>query len=221
MNVLVISDIHSSFKRLKKILSVASDESSFCFACGDITHFRSQDIFEFDKLLRDFGFECIAVHGNCDPPDTLDLFEETEINLIHRKSVKFKGFTLHGIGGSNYTPFFTPCEYSEDEIRGFTKNFSYGEKNILISHCPPFGILDRTYGQVNAGCVAIREILSSFDAVFCGHIHEARGIHGGIREGNHGGTHENPLVVNPGNANSGYFAIFNFDDFYCQLREMY
>ncbi len=203
MKVLLISDLHSAFSTLGRILRFVSnsdDELELCFACGDITHFKSNDVLRFDEILNEFGFECIAVHGNCDPPETLELFKETEITFIHGKSIKFKGFTLHGLGGSNYTPFFTPCEYSEDELREFTKNFSYGEKNLLISHCPPYGILDRTYSHANAGCTVVREILERFDAVLCGHIHEARGVN------------ENPFVVNPGNANSGYFAILDLDD---------
>ncbi len=210
MRVLIISDIHSGFRYLGRILEVVSKEGIVkSFACGDITHFKPLDLLEFDRLMNEYGVECIAVHGNCDPPATLELFEEVEVKLIHGESISFKGYTIHGIGGSNFTPFFTPSEYSEEEIRGFTKNFRYGDRNILVSHCPPYGILDKTYSNVNAGCKVIREISDGFDAILCGHIHEARGKVEG-----------SPLVVNPGPAMAGYFAILDLDGLAVEMRRI-
>jgi|Deesub1362B_J571_1020462.scaffolds.fasta_scaffold00034_128 hypothetical protein len=207
MRLLVISDVHSGFRQLAKILEVATNEKiKGAFACGDITHFKPLDLFKFDRLLDEYGMECIAVHGNCDPPATLELFEEVEVKLIHGKSTSLGEYTIHGVGGSNFTPFFTPSEYSEEEIREFVKNFRYSTKNILVSHCPPHGILDRTYSNVNAGCRAIREISDNFDVILCGHIHEARGKVEG-----------SPLVVNPGPAMGGYFAILDLDSFSVEM----
>jgi len=210
MKVLVISDVHSGFRYLEKILRAASNEGiTKSFACGDITHFKPLDILKFDRFMSEYSIECIAVHGNCDPPATLELFEQTEVELIHGRSALFGEFTLHGVGGSSYTPFFTPSEYSEEEIKGFVKNFDYGTKNILISHCPPYGILDRTYSNVNAGCRAIRDILDNFDAILCGHIHEARGK-----------VESKGLIVNPGPANAGYFAILDLNSFSVEMRKV-
>jgi|Deesub1362B_J571_1020462.scaffolds.fasta_scaffold00103_5 hypothetical protein len=196
MKVVVISDVHSSFENLEKILKFARLEGiRHCFVCGDITHFASNDILRFESLIDEHSMECFAVHGNCDPPRAIELLNESDVIFIHGKSYDLGDLTLHGVGGSNYTPFNTPSEYSEEEIRDFTKNFEYGDRNILISHCPPYGILDTTYSGVSAGCTALREIVSNFDLIFCGHIHEARG-----RESK---------VTNSGAVLSGNFAVWD------------
>ncbi len=198
MQSLIIADIHSSFTPLERVFEYAERSGvKFCFVCGDITHFRSEDIFRFGKIIEKYRLECYVVHGNCDPPDSLKMFRETDVELIHCRSVEIGDYTFHGIGGSNFTPFDTPSEYSEDEFRLFISRFNYGERNILVSHCPPHGILDRTYSGMHAGCRVLREIMKNFDYIFCGHIHEARGI-----------ETSKPVVVNPGALLSGNFAIW-------------
>ena len=52
------------------------------------------------------------------------------------------------------------------------------DTDILITHGPPFGILDKTVGNLNVGCEMLRKKVDALQPkihVF-GHIHEARGI---------------------------------------------
>ncbi len=173
--MLVISDIHSSFKRLKKVLE--RENPDLILVCGDITDFNPRDIPVFDRLLRDFEGECLAVHGNCDDEMCVELLESAEnIRFIHGKSIKLQDYTFYGLGGSTETPFFTPSEYSEEYYYELLKKFNYEANSILISHSPPYGILDRTYYGVNAGSKAIRDYIDKFDYIFCGHIHESYGV---------------------------------------------
>ncbi|AGK60735.1 putative phosphoesterase, related to the Icc protein [Archaeoglobus sulfaticallidus PM70-1] len=207
MRVLILSDIHSRFDVLKRILE--SVDVDCCFICGDLSDFRAEDVFVISEILSEVGLKCYCVHGNCDPEEAIDYIEQSGMINLHCKSLPFENYTLHGVGGSNYTPFLTPSEYSNEEMWSFVENFIYGERNILISHCPPKGILDMTYSGINAGCEVIRSIMEKFDYIFCGHIHEAKGMY-------KNGT----LVLNPGSVISGSFAVWDMNSNSFELKNV-
>jgi len=82
--------------------------------------------------------------------------------------------------------------------------------DILISHEPPYGILDYTYHNQRAGSVPLRTCVESSQAKpalwLCGHIHEGRGAvqHAfSARPPRPGTTIDSTWVVNAANANSG------------------
>nr|WP_230972182.1 metallophosphoesterase [Archaeoglobus neptunius] len=203
---MVLSDIHSSFSNLKNILDAASYDT--VFIAGDITQFKREDVFQADAIISKFTDECYAVHGNCDYEDILE-YDLDAIRFIHGKSVKVDNFTLHGLGGSGITPFGTPSEYTEEEMRSFIQSFQFGDRNILLSHCPPKGILDTTRSGINAGCRVIRENIGLFDVAFCGHIHECHGIINSVI-----------TAVNPGPVMWGRFAIFNAESMEAELNRI-
>ena len=53
------------------------------------------------------------------------------------------------------------------------------DTDIVITHSPPFGILDQCINGVSVGCPALRDKLKSIKPKYhiCGHIHEAHGIY--------------------------------------------
>ncbi len=206
MKVLLLSDIHSDFEKLETILR--KSEFDVLFIAGDFTHFRPADVFKADEIISKYTSSCYAVHGNCDHEQVLQ-HNYDAITFIHRKSLPFEDFILHGIGGSGFTPFNTPSEYSENEIMEMVRELKLGGRDILLSHCPPKGILDRTYSGLHAGCDAIRDVIESFEIVMCGHIHESHGV---VR---------NPtLVVNPGAAMWGRYALIDLKTFEVELRKV-
>ena len=205
MKALVVSDIHSAFRRLRRIIS--AENFDVMVVCGDITDFTPNHIPQFLEAVEDYM--CIAVHGNCDPPEVVSLLQSSDIHFIHGKSIELDGITFHGIGGSNFTPFFTPSEYSEEEIRGTASNFIFGDYNVLVTHCPPKGILDFTYTRKRAGSEAIAEIAERFDVILCGHIHEARGI-----------EERKFLAVNPGSVSAGRYAVVDLEERRAELKQI-
>ncbi len=205
MKALVVSDIHSAFRRLERIIS--AENFDVIVVCGDITDFAPNHIPQFLEAVADYA--CVAVHGNCDPPEAVSLLQNSDIHFVHGKSIELDGITFHGIGGSNFTPFFTPSEYSEDEIGKIASNFTFGEYNVLVTHCPPKGILDFTYTGNRAGSQAIAEIAEKFDVILCGHIHEARGI-----------EEREFLAVNPGSVSAGRYAVVNLEERRAELRQV-
>lgn len=198
MNVLIVSDIHSNFRNLRKLLEI--ERADVIAICGDITDFNYRDIPIFDEILESFEGYCLAVHGNCDDEKCIEMLKHAEnVEFIHGKRIEIEDYTFYGLGGSTATPFFTPSEYSEEYYYSILKKFDYADNSILISHSPPYGILDRTYDGVNAGSLAIRDFMSRFDYIFCGHIHESYGIK----------KVSETLVINAGALSSGIYAKAN------------
>lgn len=197
MKIVIVSDIHSRFSKLEVL--VEREKADVLAICGDVTDFSRSDVKRFIEIVENFPGVCLVVHGNCDYEDAFTTIESENVEFIHGRSVEVDGITFHGLGGSTFTPFNTPSEYSESYYRRLLQKFEYGETNILISHSPPYGVLDKTHSGVNAGSRALREEIERFDAVFCGHIHEARGVE----------TVGNAVVVNPGTLSKGEYGIAN------------
>ena len=197
MKFLLLSDIHSSMDKLEKILMSANYDA--VLIAGDLTQFRPKDARVVDEMLSEYTDICFAVHGNCD--HEIILGENYRVlRFIHGKSVEFEGYSIHGVGGSGITPFNTPSEYTEKEILEVMNSFTLGDFNILLSHCPPRGTLDRTFSGYHAGCEVIRKRMDSFNAILCGHIHESHGV-----------INSTQLVVNPGPVMWGRYALIDFE----------
>lgn len=197
MEILLISDIHGRIEVLERIIQNESDVSAVVI-CGDLTNFGPISIVsDIDRLLNRAGLSAIAVPGNCDPRDITGQIESSEnITGIHRRCLDFKNIKFCGLGGSNPTPFRTPFELSEDEISRILQEFEGGEGSVLVSHPPPRGVLDEVRGA-NVGSTSVADHFRKFSMVFCGHIHEARGIR----------VINGTTVVNPGPCTNGYYAL--------------
>lgn len=199
MRLIAISDIHSNFQMLENL--VERERGDFLLVAGDITHFSPDGVHIFEEIVSDFSGEVIAVHGNCDFFDAFR-YRKLKFEFIHGKTVVKNGIHFHGLGGSPKTPFNTPSEYSESHYNELINGFIFGDFNVLVSHSPPYGILDKTSFGINAGNKVLREYISRFDIIVCGHIHESSGIQ---RVGE-------TVVVNTGPLSSGYYAIINISD---------
>ncbi|NYT00592.1 MAG: metallophosphoesterase [Methanocellales archaeon] len=202
MKILAMADIHGDFPRVKSILNRAGEVDAILVA-GDITNF-GPDI-KAKEILDILAVSCknvMAVPGNCDPRSVLRVVQNSSVKSLHDSSLELHDITFIGLGGSNITPFGTPFELSEDEMREIISRLmeNIRGRTVLLSHAPPRDTLDFT-ANGNVGSKAIREILDRLDLVICGHIHEARGTQ---RVGN-------TLVVNPGPASKGFAAIITIN----------
>lgn len=83
------------------------------------------------------------------------------------------------IWGSPITPWFMDWAFNRDrgpEILDYWKNIP-GDTELLITHGPPYGILDRTFFGAPVGCTELLESVQQIRPkihVF-GHIHESYG----------------------------------------------
>ncbi len=199
MRIIAISDLHSRFSFLDRLLN--REKADVIAVCGDVTDFSKRDVSKFADILESFDSTALVVHGNCDFLDPFFKISGENIRFIHGISYELNGIVFHGTGGSTFTPFNTPSEYPESCYQKILQNFHYGRLNVLISHCPPYGILDLTHSGDRAGSNAIRASIHRFRLVMCGHVHERRGIE----------IHGNTVIVNPGPLSGGYYAVIDLD----------
>lgn len=200
MRFAVISDVHGNAEKAKKLVAVLGKRDfDALLIAGDITHFKGRESAEkILDVLEELGRPMLAIMGNCDGKDVLDLLEERGIS-VHDKRVELDGVGIVGFGGSNITPFSTVWEFHDDEIlASLARNYRPGD--VLLLHTPPYGTkADRIYSGRHVGSKGVRRFIEEREPplVLCGHIHEARGVD----------SIGKTLVVNPGPLFRGYYAI--------------
>ena len=204
--ILILSDIHGNLRRARRLLEEYGEGYfKYLFINGDVTHFGDyRDALEIISTLSPIAGKAFFVPGNCDPRNLLDVEGLSSVVNVHGKVVDLEGVKLHGLGGSNKTPFHTYIEFDEDEIRSILR-WDLKEPFILLSHVPPKDTkLDRLFTGGHAGSIAVRDYIITLQPILSihGHIHEARGID---RLGK-------TILVNPGPFRSGYYATVDFKD---------
>lgn len=201
MRILVLSDIHSSLNSVKRIIEEAWDMGvNLTLISGDITHFNRADAV---KILSAIPGKKAAVPGNCDPPDIIEDFEESGTIDLHGKRAEIDGLVFAGLGASNPLPFSTLFTYSEESIFTILDSISHGA-DIIVTHTPPYGILDRTAFGHRGGSMAIRKIVEKYRPMLSvfGHIHESPGME----------EKDGTVFVNPGPAKDGRYAIIDIEE---------
>lgn len=119
---------------------------------------------------HDFFFE------QCREEDIMDLIP-SGVTYLNDSGVDIEGIK---IWGSPITPTFFNWAFNRDrglEIAAHWKKIP-NDTDILITHGPPFGILDTTIQQLQVGCEDLLKTIEKIQPklhVF-GHIHEAFGI---------------------------------------------
>ncbi|MEM3833069.1 MAG: metallophosphoesterase [Thermoprotei archaeon] len=209
MLLLVVSDIHGNLRALNKIVkAVAGKKVDAVIVAGDVTDFGTgENAIQTLNILKDVNKKIFYVPGNCDYVDTFDIKELEEMN-IHGKHAKINDLFVVGVGGSVETPFSTPFELGEEEIDSLLEKAYRSAKQpknfILVSHTPPYNTrLDLTYSGLHTGSKTVRAFIEEHKPmlVVCGHIHEARGTD----------KLGESLMVNPGPARKGYYALVSIE----------
>jgi len=201
LRILAVADFHGLPDADANLLKFLERGYDCLVLIGDLTDFGPLSVAE-DILTkaRSTGLPTLAVPGNCDPKSVLEVLDKHGVNL-HAKLTEIDDITFVGLGGSNLTPFNTPFELTEAEIkeeldeltRALDHNF------VLVTHTPPYDTLvDRTNAGMHVGSKSIRQFIEEKQpiAALCGHVHEARNTDGLGRT----------LIVNPGSIGKGYAA---------------
>ena len=160
MKILCVSDLHGNKKAMKKIEEVASNEKiDVLINAGDFADRKEAKQF-FDGLkVRTF-----FVHGNWDN----DLRTDNDLVTIMKNDVvKYDGYYFMGLDSRSLLI---------ENLFSLTKNIP-ADKMVLITHEPPFGILDLTWIGNNAGFLEFRELVETKKPILhvFGHIHESGG----------------------------------------------
>lgn len=175
MRVLALADIHNNRNVIGKLQRILEQKWNWVLIAGDITN-RGPVSFAED-LIENTPPNTLAVHGNMDTIDVIELLENKGIS-VHCKKKELEGYNVVGIGGSNPTPADTPTEYLEDKIEDELNKLEINSNTILLTHAPPFNSgLDKVGSGVSVGSRAIRKIIDTKQPCMniCAHIHEQEG----------------------------------------------
>ena len=201
LRILAVADFHGN-SSAESILSKFLTKGFDCLVLiGDLTNFGPPEVAEsILELVKRSGIPCLAVPGNCDPKSILKVLDKYDMNL-HGKCEKMGEATFVGLGGSNLTPFHTPFELNEVEIKEelAAASCETSEKLVLVTHAPPFGTkVDMIQEGTHVGSKSIRQYIEQNQPLvtLCGHVHEARDVDQLGRT----------LIVNPGPITKGYAA---------------
>ncbi len=184
MKVLAVSDFHGSLKAFRQVSFKAKNvDADVIVISGDITHFGSvQNAQELFAPILKLKMPIFFVPGNCDPPSLAKISLEGAF-CIHGSCVTYENVVFAGVGGAPISPFNTPFEMAEDEImkvlKQSLKQCQPKPWLILVSHTPPKNTkLDAAFSGDHVGSSSLRQYIEDEQpsVVFCGHIHEARGI---------------------------------------------
>lgn len=182
MRIISFGDVHMATAEIRR-LHPELERADLVLVCGDLTNFGGKtEAAEVIATIWEACHEVLAVPGNLDRPEVLDLLQEQGLSL-HGSGRRYGGLGLVGCGGSNPTPFKTPFELEEEEIgevlrRGW-KEVADAQALIVLCHTPPQGTkIDRLRDGRHVGSPAVRQFLAEVGPRVClsGHVHEAVGI---------------------------------------------
>ena len=178
MKVIAISDTHGYHDQL----SLPSGDT--LIHAGDVSSRGSnQEIKDFLRWFSDLDYKHkIFIAGNHD-----FLFEQAESELIESLIpdnviyLNDSGISIGGLNiwGSPVTPWFFDWAFNRHRGVDIKKHWDLIPQNtdILITHGPVYGVLDRTINGQRVGCEVLRDATYVIKPKvhICGHIHEAYG----------------------------------------------
>lgn len=178
MKFVVISDTHCRHK------SVKLPKGDVLLHAGDITYKGEKaEVIDFLSWFSKQNFTYkIFIAGNHD-----FYFEKNATSVIESMIpenviyLKDSGTTINGINiwGSPVTPWFYNWAFNRHRGPAINKHWKLvpPDTDILITHGPPFGILDTVVTNSHVGCKDLLKKLQDINPKYhvFGHIHEAYG----------------------------------------------
>jgi Icc-related predicted phosphoesterase len=210
MRLLVISDFHGNVEAAHRTAAKAEGmQIDAIVVCGDITHFGS--VKDAEKILAPLiklDMPVLYVPGNCDSAE-LAKAQIIGATSVHGQCQKINDVSFMGLGAAPTSRFYSWYEMSETEIMNTLESIadrcSPNKWLAVVSHAPPIDTkVDLAFSRIHAGSISLRGFIEKKkpDIVFCGHIHEAKGID---RIGD-------TVIVNSGPVRHGNCAIASLDD---------
>lgn len=173
MRVVVVSDTHGRHEEYGVL------EGDVLIHCGDGSESSSESVEALDEWFGRQHFEqVLAVGGNHD----FNLLQRTRAGtrafhharFLVDETVEIGGLRFHG---SPWIPgLFGWAFFAKDEVLAARWALIPADTDVLITHTPPAGILDRDRGGYGYGCALLRRRLDELaPRLHCfGHIHTPR-----------------------------------------------
>ena len=181
MKIIAISDTHNMQKYIKLI-----PEGDVVVHAGDSTMRGTvKEISEFAEWYGKLNFKHkVAISGNHDF-GFQNANRETVENIMAENGITYlkdSGAEIEGIKfwGAPWQPWFHSWAFNLHRGNEIAEKWNLipEDTNILITHGPPYGILDVTETGETVGCEALTERIKSLKNLkyhIFGHIHESYG----------------------------------------------
>jgi len=185
MIITAISDTHSLHNRIDSkdipggnLLIHSGDFTgrSTLHEGRDFAKWLGQFELDYDKILLVAGNHDTGLVSGIGRSYCVETFNEFGIDYIHDAYFEYKDKLIFG---SPVQPeFFNwAFNFTEEYRKSFWDNIDLDGVDVLITHCPPLGILDECRnGHVGCNILADKVSKSKVKAHFFGHIHEGYGI---------------------------------------------
>ncbi len=178
--IVCISDTHN---RLGEIDVPAGN---ILVSAGDWTSTgKTSEIFKFRTQIKALPHKTkIIIAGNHDqlaelnPSFVKEIFNEVGVIYLQDESVVIDGLKFYG---SPYTPEFYNWNFMLPRGKPLADKWEKipDDTDVLLTHCPPWGILDQNPSGDFCGCEALRlrvQQLHKLKLHVFGHIHHGYGI---------------------------------------------
>ncbi len=185
MKILHISDIHCDLETLCKVMRL--ENFDLVVVSGDI------ECVDVAERLGELKGKLVAVTGNLDDISIRRTLDKAGL-LIDGRVKEVLGFKFAGIGGIDYR---SDLAQLQAKAKGL-------DIDVLVTHYPPKGVLDRTFMGVRIGLSDIKQLALALrpSLHLFGHVHESRGVE---RYG------DRTIAVNPGPVRDGYYAVIKLE----------
>lgn len=176
-----ISDLHGTVVGLEggDLLIVAGDITALDEAEEYASYFQWLESQPYEKIVWIAGN-----HDGCIANRKVRIPKDGKIEYLQDSGTEYKGLK---IWGSPWTPTFQDWHFMKDRGKAIQAVWDKIplDTDILITHGPPFGILDQVAGPYNlmqnVGCQDLREKIEQLKQLklhVFGHIHESHGVQG-------------------------------------------
>lgn len=174
MKILAFSDIHCDLDACAALVRSGAD-ADLVIGAGDFAE-NHEGLAETMAALESLAAKAIYVPGNNET--TLALRATTSAQVLHGENVLVNGIRIFGIGCA--IPPLPPLPWvSHDltETEAQTILATCESADILVSHSPPKGVVDRHAEVGSIGSVSVLAAIKRLQPrhVFCGHIHDCWG----------------------------------------------
>jgi Icc-related predicted phosphoesterase len=195
MRIVTISDTHSQHSYLTSDLAKLShfedeNEKTILIHSGDCTNFGDvNEIKSFLDWFSNLAFKYkVFIAGNHDfcflpatekskkYPDIPQMYKDKGVIYLRDKMVEIEGIKIYG---SPWQPEFFNWAFNLPRGEIIARKWRKIPKNtdILVTHGPPYGILDTTYTGIRVGCEELyKRVVKVVPKIHIfGHIHDSYG----------------------------------------------
>jgi len=184
--ILFLSDSHGQHREIPKEWLIETD---WIIHAGDISSMGTipqvADFLDWFSNVGNYKFRCF-IAGNHDwifekNPSLAKSMIPKNVTYLESSEIVIDGIKIFG---EPHQPEF--CQWAFNVQRGRMKDYWSRvpeDVQLLISHGPPYGILDMSKEGVLCGCKELLERLPELKQLrvaVAGHIHEARGVFEGV-----------------------------------------